>query len=98
MSNFFTPTTKTFSLIELLAFYELGLHVTNYEQQKAVYRFHKKSTNKKTKILSMLNFVVEKVIYSTDDRAAMESYIKAYIAKNCPDAKEIKNGIYQITY
>lgn len=98
MSNFFTPTTKQLSLIELLNFYELGLNATNYEQQKPVYRFHKKTTNNKTKILSMLNFVVDKVIYSTDDRAAMESYIKAYISKNCPDAKEIKNGIYQITY
>jgi hypothetical protein len=95
-TNFYTPTTLTYSLIDVLTFYGLGLHVTNYEQQEPIYRFHKKTTITKTKILTMLGFGIEETLFSHKDRAEVTKFIQAYIKANCPDAVEIKDGIYQI--
>ena len=97
MSNFYKPTTKQFSMIELLTFYGLCLKITNFEQQKPIYQLCKVSESQKGKILSMLGLNIEKVIIpATTDFEKMSADIKGYISKELKDAKEIKNGIYQI--
>lgn len=96
MSNFYKPTTKQYSLLELLSFYNLGLKVSNPEQQTPIYRFYKKNKNAQSKILSMLGFDIDEVMYSTTDGEKMNAHIKSYISIKCKDAVEIKSGLYQI--
>jgi hypothetical protein len=96
MTNFFTPTTKTLSMIELLSFYGLALKAENAEVATTYVFYKKNKTN--SRLLKMLGFDVDKVIHRSGTYAEIEEFVKTYIAKNCTEAKEIQNGIYAITY
>lgn len=97
-ANFFTPTTKRLSLIELLEFYGLGLKVINYEQQLPEYKFFKKGDKEMPAFWKRLGFANDETIHSTTSHAEMSQVIKNYIAAHCTDAKEIDNGIYELNY
>lgn len=60
-SNFYTPTTKQFSLLELLAFYGYGVSADNSEVPTGGYVFYKKN-NIKGKVLTMLGFDISKIV------------------------------------
>lgn len=93
MTNFFTPTKRTVSFIDLLSFYGLSLQADNSEVPTGGYLFCKKNSNK-----LMRKFGFNEVLHRSNDYAAVEAFAKEYIAKHCKEAKEIKRGIYELTY
>lgn len=95
-SNFYTPTTKKFSLLELLAFYGYGVSADNSEVPTGGYVFYKKN-NIKGKVLTMLGFDISKIVHRTNNYSDMENFMLSYIEKNFVDAKQIKRGIFEIS-
>lgn len=95
-TEFFTPTTKTLSLIELLSFYGLALKAENSEIC-TTYIFYRKNGNK-NKFLKVLGMDISEIIHRSKTYAEIESVIRQYIATHCKEAREVQHGIYKITY
>lgn len=93
MTNFFTPTTRTLSFVDLLSFYGLTLQADNSEVPTGGYVFIKNNSNK---LMRKLGF--NEVLHRSSNYAGIEAFAKDYVASHCKEAKEIKRGIYTLTY
>lgn len=97
MNNFYTPIKKTLSRDDVLNIYNLGLNITNYEQQAPVYVFFKRKEKSKSAIGRLFSGLInpldiELVIHSTTERNEIEKYIDDYIKSRCKDVKKTKKG------
>ncbi len=97
MNNFYTPIKKTLTRDDVLRMHNLGLNITNYEQQAPVYVFFKRKEKSKSAIGRLFNGLVnpldiELVIHSTTKKDEMETYIDDYIKAMCKDVEKTKNG------
>lgn len=100
MNNFYKPTKKALTRDDVLAMFNLGVNVSNYEQQAPVYVFFKKKEKSNSFLSRLMNgflnpLDIELVIHSTTDKDEMETYINDYIKAMCKDVKKTNKGTYE---
>lgn len=94
MTNNYISKISTIDLIKKKGF---NLRVMNFEQQLPVYQFYKVKEKKKSALMIMLGFDIEKMLFSTTDKLEMELFIRNYISSEFDFVKEVGHDMYEIS-